>query len=452
MENVAMADAAGKGSGRKNRWFQLLLCVLCMGLVANVQYSWTLFVRPLHSTLHWSELSIQVAFSIFIMAETWLVPVEGMIVDRLGPRPVIAGGAILIMIGWTLNSFTTSLYVLYFDSLLSGLGAGCVYGTCVGVAMKWFPERRGFAGGLAAAGFGIGAALTIIPIANEISTHGYQSAFLKFGLMLGGAILLISLIMVKPDGLVRAVVKQRNVQSKKEFTTAQMMKTPVFWVCYLIFTAMSAGGLIATAQIASVARDFGIATAPMALFGTVMPLLTLTLSVDNLVNGLTRPLCGLLSDRIGRENTMFLVFLGEGLALIGLIEYGRNPYLFLVFAPAIYLFWGEIYAISSALVGDTYGSRNLTANAGALFTTKGFASLIVPFGSLLRAMTGRWDAVFFFCATIAILSAIVSRFILSPMRRKFIARNNAEVAMNEQAVETSTIQYAPPIEASASGS
>jgi OFA family oxalate/formate antiporter-like MFS transporter len=408
------------------RWVQLLLGIICMGLVANVQYSWTLFVRPIHTHTGWSELSIQVAFTIFIMAETWLVPLEGMLVDRFGPRPVVAGGALLIMIAWAMNAHTNSLYVLYVDSLMAGAGAGCVYGTCVGIAMKWFPDRRGFAGGLAAAGFGVGAALTIIPIANEITRNGYQEAFMKFGLLLGGAILIVSLFMVKPVASLRPLLAQRNVQGKRDYTTGQMMKTPVFWMSYLIFTAMSAGGLIATAQIGSIARDFGIASTPMSVFATVIPLLTLTLSVDNLVNGLTRPLCGLLSDRFGRENTMFFVFLGEGLALLGIIKFGHNPYLFLVFAPLIYLCWGEIYAISSALIGDTYGNRYLTANAGALFTTKGFAAIIVPVGSLLRAVTGNWNSVFIFCSAIAVLSALASRFVLAPMRRNFIARSNAE--------------------------
>jgi OFA family oxalate/formate antiporter-like MFS transporter len=339
---------------------------------------------------------------------------------------VIAGGAILIMIAWVTNAYTSSLYLLYLDSLLAGTGAGCVYGTCVGIALKWFPDRRGFAGGLAAAGFGVGAALTIIPIANEITLNGYQHAFLKFGLLLGGAVFLVALLMVKPIKSDRVAKSTRNVQGKRDYTTVQMMKTPVFWVSYLIFTAMSAGGLIATAQIGSIARDFGIASIPMSIFQTVIPLLTLTLSIDNLVNGLTRPLCGLLSDRFGRENTMFFVFLGEGLALLGIIKFGQNPYLFLLFAPIIYLCWGEIYAISSAMIGDTYGSRNLTANAGALFTTKGFAAVIVPFGSLLRELTGTWDSVFVFCSVIAVLSAIASRFVLAPMRRNFIVRSNAE--------------------------
>jgi OFA family oxalate/formate antiporter-like MFS transporter len=205
-----------------------------------------------------------------------------------------------------------------------------------------------------------------------------------------------------------------------------MLKTPVFWVSYAIFTAMSAGGLIATAQIGTIAHDFGIASVPMAVFGTIVPLLTLTLSVDNFVNGLTRPLCGLISDRFGREGILFIVCIGQGLALLGVITYGHNPVMFLIFAPIIYLCWGEIYTISSAMIADTYGNRNLTANAGALFTTKGFASVMVPIGSILRASTGNWNAAFIFCAGMAFFSAVVSRFVLSPMRHKFIARSNAE--------------------------
>lgn len=408
------------------RWVQLLLTIVCMAVVANVQYSWTLFVQPIHTSTGWSNVSIQIAFTIMIMAETWLVPIEGMLVDRFGPRPVVAGGALLIGIAWCTNAYTNSLYMLYFDSLLAGAGIGCVYGTCVANAMKWFPDRRGLAGGLAAAGFGIGAAMTVIPIAHEIVATGYQHTFVKFGLILGISIFVVSMFMIRPPISATIASARHNKQGKRNYTTRQMLRTPVFWASYAIFTAMSAGGLIATAQIGTIAHDFGIATVPMAIFGTVVPLLVLTLSVDNVVNGLTRPLCGLISDRFGRENVLFIVCLGQGIAMLGTIYFGHEPLMFLLFVPIIYLCWGEIYTISSAMIADTYGTENLTANAGALFTTKGFASIIVPVGSLLRASTGNWDAAFIFCAGMAFMSAIVSRFVLAPMRHKFIARSNAE--------------------------
>jgi OFA family oxalate/formate antiporter-like MFS transporter len=420
------------------RWIQLFLGILCMGLVANVQYSWTLFVRPMHDAMGWPEASIQLAFAIFVIVETWLGPVEGMLVDRFGPRPVIAVGAILIFIAWTMNSHASTLPVLYLGAVISGAGAGCVYGTCVGNALKWFPERRGLAAGLTAAGFGMGAAITVIPIANAIKASGYQFAFSTFGLVLGGAIFVISLFMTRPVASLKIHTGSLAcAQIKRDFTTAQMLKTPVFWVLYVMFTAICAGGLIATAQIGPIARDFGIAATPMAVFGMTLPLLSLTLSTDNLVNGLTRPLCGLLSDRFGRENTMFLVFIGEGLALLGLVEYGRYPIGFLIFAPLIFLCWGELYSIASALIGDTYGTKHVTANAAALYTTKGVSALIVPIGSFVKASTGSWDAVFIFCMVISIATAFIARFILGPMRRSFIARNNAETDEREYADMTS---------------
>jgi OFA family oxalate/formate antiporter-like MFS transporter len=411
----------------RTRWLQLVLGILCMGLVANLQYSWTLFVRPMHETMGWPESSIQLAFSIFIIVETWLVPVEGMLVDRFGPRPVVAGGAVLIFIAWTMNSYAHSLPMLYAAAVVSGLGAGCVYGTCVGNALKWFPEKRGFASGLTAAGFGVGAALTVIPIANAIKAHGYHSAFSTFAIVLGGSILFLSIFMVRPaPGTKVNAAPRRLIETRHNFTTSQMLRTPVFWVMYLIFTAICAGGLIATAQVGPIARDFGIAKMPIALLGTAIPLLTLTLSIDNLVNGLTRPLCGFISDRFGRENTMFIVFLGEGAALIGLIQFGQSPLGFLIFAPLIFLFWGEIYAISSALVGDTFGSKHVTANAGALYTTKGVAALLVPLGSLIKETTGSWSTVFIVCAAVSVITALVSKMVLGPMRRGFIEKSNRE--------------------------
>jgi OFA family oxalate/formate antiporter-like MFS transporter len=427
-----------KAARRITRWIQLLLGILCMGLVANLQYSWTLFVRPMHDAMGWPEATIQVAFAIFVIVETWLVPVEGMLVDRFGPRPVVAAGAVLIFVAWTLNAHVHSIPMLYVAAVISGTGAGCVYGTCVGNALKWFPERRGLASGLTAAGFGVGAALTVIPIANAIKTSGYQNAFSTFAMILGGAIFVISLLMIRPAAYGKVNLGTvACAQINRDFTTAQMMRTPVFWVMYLIFTAICAGGLIATAQLGPIARDFGIAGTPIALLGAVIPLLTLTMSVDNLVNGLTRPLCGFLSDKIGRENTMFLVFIGEGIAMLGLVEFGNHPIGFLIFSPMIFLCWGEIYSISSALIGDTYGNKYVTANAGALYTTKGVAVLIVPIGSLVKVSSGSWDAVFIFCAVISIGTALLAKFVLSPMRSTFIARHNAELEANlSKGIET----------------
>ena len=146
------------------RWLQLVVGMICMVMIANLQYGWTYFVDPMNAKYHWGRTDIQIAFTIFIATETWLVPVEGWFVDRFGPRIVVMFGGIVVAIAWALNSVASTLPMLYFAAALSGVGAGAVYGTCVGNALKWFADRRGLAAGLTAAGFGAGAAATVYPI------------------------------------------------------------------------------------------------------------------------------------------------------------------------------------------------------------------------------------------------------------------------------------------------
>jgi OFA family oxalate/formate antiporter-like MFS transporter len=400
-----------------------------MGLVANFQYAWTLFVNPLEAKHHWGLSAIQLSFSIFIVVETWLVPVEGWLVDRLGPRPVVAGGAILAALGWVLDAYAATLFQLYTAAVITGIGAGCVYGTCVGNALKWFPDKRGLAAGLTAAGFGAGAALTVIPIADMIHRAGYEQTFLYFGLFQGACIFLLALLMIKPSPPKGVVAAPRVVTAKVDCSTAQMLRTPVFWLTYAMFVAVAAGGLMATAQIGPIAQDYGFAKLPVSLLGMTLPLLTMTLSIDNLCNGFTRPLCGFISDRIGRENTMFVVFLGEGLALLGLMWFGQNPYAFMTFAALTFLFWGEIFSIFPALCADTFGVKHAAANAGTLYTAKGTAALLVPLASVLSA-GGNWDRVFIVAAVITIAAGIAAKFVLAPMRSKWIA--NPDQAKVEQ--------------------
>jgi OFA family oxalate/formate antiporter-like MFS transporter len=406
------------------RWGQLVMGIICMAMIANLQYGWTLFVSPIDAQNHWGRSAIQLSFSIFVIVETWLVPVEGWLVDKFGPRPVIAGGAILAGLGWVINSFASSLPELYLAAVISGLGAGCVYGTCVGNALKWFPDKRGLAAGLTAAGFGAGAALTVIPIANMIQSSGYQHTFLFFGILQGVAIFVIALFMVRPVVSKGIVASTRLVMSKVDYSPGQMLKTPVFWLTYALFVAVAAGGLMATAQIGPIAKDYGLAKLPMSMLGFTLPLLTMTLAIDNLANGFTRPLCGFISDRIGRENTMLIVFVGEGLALLGLMKFGHDPVLFMTFAALVFLCWGEIFSIFPALVADTFGVKNAAANAGTMYTAKGTASLIVPLTSVLSA-GGNWDRVFMIAAVISIIAGVLAKVLLAPMRKRAIEEANA---------------------------
>jgi MFS transporter, OFA family, oxalate/formate antiporter len=432
---------AGAGnSKRHNRWIQLVAGLICMGLVANLQYAWTLFVVPMDAKHHWGQAAIQLAFSIFIVTETWLVPVEGWLVDKFGPRPVVMGGAVCAALGWVLDAYAPSLTVLYISAVISGIGAGCVYGTCVGTALKWFPDRRGLAAGMTAAGFGAGAALTVIPISNMIQRSGYEHAFVFFGLLQGICILLLATLMVRPNPPAHAAGIKRVVATKVDFTTQQMVRAPIFWVMYAMFVCVATGGIIATAQIAPIAKEYGISGMPISIAAVTLPLLTITLSMNNICNGFTRPLCGLLSDRIGRENTMLLTFTGEGLALLGLMHFGHNPYLFILFSALVFLCYGDIFSNFPATCADTFGGKYAAGNAGTLYTAKGAAALLVPVASLL-SVGGGWNAVFVFAACISILAGLTAKIVLAPMRRKWI-RRSAEIADANKADELG-VEFAP---------
>ncbi|GAC1529602.1 MAG: oxalate/formate MFS antiporter [Ramlibacter sp.] len=422
--SAAQLHATQDKAALTRRWVQLVLGIVCMAMIANLQYGWTLFVSPMEAENHWGLTAIQLAFSVFVVVETWLVPVEGWLVDRFGPRPVVAGGAVLAAIAWVMNAHSTTITELYAAAVIAGLGAGAVYGTCVGNALKWFPDRRGLAAGLTAAGFGAGAALTVIPIANMIQSSGYQQTFFVFGILQGAIIFIVALFLAKPVPPKGIKAQPRIVVTKVDYSVGQMVRTPTFWLTYGLFVAVAAGGLMATAQIGPIAKDYKLAGLPMSFLGFTMPLLTLTLAIDNVANGFTRPLCGFISDRIGRENTMLLVFVGEGLALLGMMKFGHSPIGFMTFAALTFLCWGEIFSIFPALVADTFGVKNAAANAGTMYTAKGTASLLVPLTSALSA-GGNWDRVFLIAAVVAIVAGLLAKFVLQPMRARCVAEGNA---------------------------
>ena len=422
-----MSAALGVGAGSKPvsyRWLQLLLGIVCMAMVANLQYGWTLFVNPLDAKYHWGRAAIQVAFSIFVITETWLVPIEGYLVDRFGPRPVILAGGVLVGIAWVMNAYADSLAFLYVAAAVGGVGAGAVYGTCVGNALKWFPGRRGLAAGLTAAGFGMGSALTIIPIQAIIKQSGYETAFLYFGIGQGVVVLVASFFFAAPKkGEVPEVAKV--VLTHREYTWHEMARTPVFWVMYAMFVMMAAGGLMATAQLAPIAKDFKIADVPVSILGLTLPALTFALSIDRVLNGLTRPFFGWVSDHIGREQTMFIAFALEAVGILLLSQAGHDPFWFVILTGLVFFAWGEIYSLFPSTVGDTYGSKFAATNAGLLYTAKGTASLLVPFTSVLTTATGSWHAVFYIAAVLNAIAAVMALAVLKPMRMKLIARDTS---------------------------
>src|SRR5947209_1576080 len=338
------------------RWVQLLVGIVCMVMIANLQYGWTLFVNPIDQKYHWGRAAIQVAFTIFILTETWLVPVEGWLVDRFGPRIVVLIGGILVGIAWVMNSAVDDLWMLYAAAAIGGVGAGAVYGTCIGNALKWFPDRRGLAAGLTAAGFGAGSALTIIPIQGMIQSNGYESTFLWFGLGQGLVVVVLSLVLRAPrPGEAPASTRLR--QSARDYTPLEVLGSPIFWVMYAVFVLVGAGGLMATAQLAPIANDFQIAKVPVSLVGLTLPALTFALSIDRMLNGLTRPFFGWVSDRIGRENTMFIAFGLEAIGIWLMSLYGHHPIAFVILTGLVFFAWGEIYSLFPATCTDSYGAK-----------------------------------------------------------------------------------------------
>lgn len=400
-----------------NRWIQLFLGIICMAMIANLQYGWTLFVNPLDAKYGWGRAAIQWAFTIFVVTETWLVPIEGYLVDKFGPSPVVMWGGILVGIAWVMNSFASSLTMLYAAAAVGGIGAGAVYGTCVGNALKWFPDRRGLAAGLTAAGFGMGSALTIIPIQAIITTNGYEAAFLYFGIGQGVIVFLVSFGLLAPK---KSDVPQvaALMQTKRDYTWKEMIKTPVFWLMYAMFVMMALGGLMATAQLGPIAKDLKIADVPVSIMGLTLPALTFALSIDRVLNGVTRPFFGWVSDNIGRENTMFIAFGIEAVGIVLLANFGTDPLMFVILTGLVFFAWGEIYSLFPSTCGDSYGSKFATTNAGLLYTAKGTAAILVGFTSYITQSTGSWHAVFYLAAGLNALAAVLALFVLKPMRKK----------------------------------
>jgi OFA family oxalate/formate antiporter-like MFS transporter len=394
---------------------QLVVGIICMVMIANLQYGWTLFVNPIDLKHHWGRASIQVAFTIFVLAETWLVPVEGWLVDRFGPKIVVFVGGILVAIAWAINSVADTLLLLYIAAAIGGIGAGAVYGTCVGNALKWFPDRRGLAAGLTAAGFGAGSALTIIPIQGMIQTSGYEATFLWFGVAQGLVIVALSFMLRAPRPG-EGPPSTRLRQSSRDYTPLEVLRSPVFWVLYIMFVLVGAGGLMATAQLAPIAGDFQIAKVPVSLLGLTLPALTFALSIDRVLNGLTRPFFGWVSDYIGRENTMFIAFALEALGIWALSQFGRDPVLFVILSGVVFFAWGEIYSLFPSTCTDAFGTKYATTNAGLLYTAKGTAALLVPLANVLAVASGDWRAVFLVAALMNVAAAITAVAVLKPLR------------------------------------
>ena len=405
------------GSGQ--RWTQLLLGVACMTLISSPQYVWALFTQPLTAALGVTLAELQITFSILIVIQTFLSPWQGVLVDRFGPRLLLSIGVAVTGASWVLAAQATTLPALYLTyGLLGGIGTGIVYVGVIGHMVQWFPDRRGLATGLAAAGYGVGALLTTFPIASIMGTSGHQTAMTRFGFVFAAAGLVVA------QGIRRAPRLSPNVVSMRgDLSPSQMLGTPIFWLMFAMMAMMSTTGLMVTSQMGAFTKDFGMAG--VLVFG--LPVLPLALSIDRVTNGATRPLFGWISDRIGREQTMLIAFGLEGTAMTLWLLTRSSPLLFVLLSGLVFFGWGEIFSLFPSTLTDTFGAKHATANYGCLYIAQGVGSVLGgPVAAWLHQSTGSWVPVFAVIITMDFATALLAIAVLRPMRRRWLAK--AELA------------------------
>jgi OFA family oxalate/formate antiporter-like MFS transporter len=412
-----------------SRWLQLVLGLVCMVVISSPQYVWTLFTQPLMASLHASLAEIQITFSILIVVQTFLAPCQGFLVDRFGPRRLLSVGGALTGLSWVLAARAASLTGLYLTyGLLGGIGTGIVYVGVIGHMVQWFPDRRGFATGIVAAGYGMGALLTTFPIAALLKDAGYQQALFRYGL------LFIAVGIIAAQGLRSANPKAQipNAKSQsgsripdpgsRQVRPADMLRTPIFWLMFVMMTMMSTAGLMVISQMAAFTRDFGMAD--VIVFG--LPLLPLALSLDRITNGLTRPFFGWLSDHIGRENTMVIAFALEGAAMTIWLFTRSNPTVFVLMSGVVFFGWGEIFSLFPSTLTDTFGTRHATTNYGFLYMAQGIGSVLGgPVAALVHDAYGSWTPVFAIIIAMNFATALLAGLALKPMRRQWLGNVSA---------------------------
>lgn len=403
-----------------NRWVQLVAGITGMVAVANFQYSWTLFVLPLQDRHGWAEVDIQYAlYLFFIPAQTWLVPLEGYLAERFGPRKLLISGGVLAALGWIISANTSSLPILYAAQVMAGCGSGIVYSISMGSALKWFPDRRGLAAGLTAAAFGAGSAATVRPVRWTILHYGYEQAFLWFGIGQGLVIVLAALIMRFPrHGEAPAPLQSRVLQSGRDYTPGEMLRSAGFWLVYFMMIMGAIPGLLMLGYIAPMARHFGVADMSVTLLWVSSAALPLAMELDRIMGGVTRPVFGWISDHIGREIAIFLAFTLEGVALFLLIQFSHDPIMFVLTSGLAFFGWGAVFSLFPAVSGDMFGRKFATTNYSFLYTAKGAASLLVALCDVLRSQTGTWTLVFAVMIVADWIAALLALFVLRPLRMR----------------------------------
>ncbi len=411
-----------------NRWIQLIAGIVAMAAIANLQYAWTLFTGPLTKSLNVTLAAVQVAFAAFVLTETWLVPFEGYLVDRIGPRLMLAVGGVLVGLGWIGAGKAATVTALITWYAIGGIGAGVVYGASIGNALKWFPDHRGLCVGLTAGAYGVGTALTVAPIAHMMRISGYAHTFIIWGYIQGAVVMLCALFVAKPPAGWKppdwehkeALIKAHVHSSALDMTPGQMVHTGSFWLIYVMMTIIAFGGLVVTAQLSPIAKFYHVDKVVLA-FG--MSALVLAIEVNRILNGVTRPFWGWVSDHIGRENTMFIAFMLEALAVFGLLQLVSRPVWFILLSGLAFFAWGEIFSLFPAITGDLFGKTWATTNYGIVYTAKGLASVFAgPVAAMAKARAGSWMPVFWVMIACDVVAALMALFWLKPVAARTIAK------------------------------
>jgi OFA family oxalate/formate antiporter-like MFS transporter len=409
-------------SAAATRWWQLALAMIAMMAASSPQYVWALFVPPLQAKLGVTLSALQVTFALFSICQCGLGPMHGYFAEKFTPRQFAAMGGALVGASWVLSSYVIELPLLYVTyGVLSGIGTGMIYVATVELVTRWFPERRGFAIGMVAGSYGFGAVITTFPIDASIKASGYQQTLLIYGLVLGIVSVLVALGMRHPP-IDPARQHRENPASagiaKRNYTSAEMLRTPIFWLMFAMMSMMATGGLMVISQIGAFARDFGVTKDTLVLGMAALPL---ALTLDRVANGLTRPFFGWVSDRIGRENTMTVAFLMEGVTILLMLLFGSNPVLFVLLSGVIFFGWGEIYSLFPAMQGDLFGQKHAANNFGFLLVATAVGSILGgPLAALLFEQSHSWTVVFSIVSGLDVLTAVLALIVLKPMRRRFL--------------------------------
>ncbi|MBO0752214.1 MAG: oxalate/formate MFS antiporter [Bradyrhizobiaceae bacterium] len=413
-------SATEQVKSQSNRWIQLALGVIAMMAISSPQYVWTLFTGPLNAKLGTTLTEIQVTFSLLIVVQTFFSPLQAWLVDRFGPKLLISVGAIMSGGGWVLSSYSDNLVALYISyGVIGGFGTGIIYVGIIGLVVRWFPDRRGLATGLAAAGYGFGAIFTSLPVDSMIKSSGYERTLLVWGIIQAAIGVAAALgLRVPPDGYrptgFDPETEQLEMQARRSYSSNEMLQSPIFYLLFIMMAMMSTSGLMVVSNVGPFAREYNVADVP--IFGVAA--LPLSLILSRLTNGATRPFFGWVSDRIGRETTMALAFSLEAVAILVLFAFLNNPAMFVVLTGLVFFGWGEIFSLFPSTLTDTFGPKFAATNYGFLYMAQGVGSILGgPAAAFLKDQTGTWTTVFILVACLDVLTALAAITVLKRMRR-----------------------------------